>query len=46
MMFNSHFESLIDFKIFVKKNNISFYDTTCSLSQLDEKINHMKISKF
>jgi len=29
-----------------KKNHVSFYATTCSLGQFDEKINHMKISNF
>jgi hypothetical protein len=31
---------------FFSKNHTFLYATTCSLSQFDEKINHMKISKF
>jgi hypothetical protein len=33
-----------DFKLFVQKNYASLYVITCSLGQVDEKINHMKIS--
>ncbi len=34
---------MIDFKCFVKENQVFLYATTCSLSQFDEKINHYEI---
>jgi hypothetical protein len=34
------------FQIFKQENHASFYATTCSLNQFDEKISHMKILKF
>ncbi len=34
------------FQIFVQQNHAPFYESTCSLDELDEKRNHSKISKF
>jgi len=36
----------IDFKFFVQGKHVSLYAFTCSLSQLDVNINHMKFFKF
>jgi hypothetical protein len=33
------------FQIFVQQKNAPFYESTCSLNELDEKPNHSKISK-
>jgi hypothetical protein len=41
-MANYPYYNTIDFKPFVQENHISIYSTTCSLGQLDEKINHLK----
>jgi hypothetical protein len=38
-------KNVIDSKLFLQERNVFLYATTCSLGQLDEKINHMKISK-
>jgi len=35
----------IDFKLFVKQKHAPFYESTCSLYELDEKPNYTKISK-
>jgi hypothetical protein len=35
----------MDFKLFVQQKHAPFYESTCSLNELDEKPNHTKISK-
>jgi hypothetical protein len=35
----------IDFKLFVQENHVSHKTCMCSLGELDEKKNHIKISK-
>ncbi len=35
----------IDFKLFVQEKHVSFYASTCSLGELDEETNYIKISK-
>jgi hypothetical protein len=37
---------IIDFKFFLQQKHAPFYESTCSLDELDEKPNHTKISKF
>jgi len=39
-------KNVIDSKLFLQEKNVFLYATTCSLGQFDEKLNHMKISKF
>jgi len=39
-------KNVVDSKFLLQEKNVFLYATTCSLGQLDEKINHMKISKF
>ncbi len=36
----------IDLKNFVQQKHVPLYENTCSLSELDEKPNNIKISKF
>jgi len=36
----------IDLKLFVQRKHVPFYESTCSLGELNEKPNHTKISKF
>ncbi len=35
---------MIDFKKIVEQKHVSFFESTCSLGELDEKPNHTKIS--
>jgi len=35
-----------DFKLFVQEKHAPFYEKTCLLNELYEKLNHTKISKF
>jgi len=35
----------IDFKLFAKEIHVLFKTSMCSLGELDEKTNHIKISK-
>jgi hypothetical protein len=35
----------IDFKLFVQEKHVLFKASMCSLGELDEKTNHIKISK-
>jgi len=35
----------IDFKLFVQEKHVFFKANMCSLSEFDEKTNHIKISK-
>jgi hypothetical protein len=35
----------IDFKLFVQEKHVLFKASMCSLGELDEKKNHIKISK-
>ncbi len=36
---------MIDFKLFVQPKHAPFYESTCSLDELDEKPNCTKMSK-
>jgi hypothetical protein len=36
---------IIDFNFFIQQKDVPFYENTCSLGELDEKLNHTKNSK-
>jgi hypothetical protein len=36
----------IELNFFVQQKHVPFYENTCSLGELDERLNHTKISKF
>jgi hypothetical protein len=37
---------MIGFKLFVQQKHAPFYESTCSLDELNEKSNYTKVSKF